>query len=248
MGLVPRIEQRPRLLWALPFILALLLLAGTRPYENGVFAATICLWLAVRFLQKERRPLLGRAIVHVAIPVAIGALGILAAQLAYNEATTGNYRLMPYQIWRVSQDFTPMFLWQPLTAVPAFYHEGAARFALWNAQVILQITRGGIFGGALLIARQTVTFRDLLGPLLFLPFLCWSPNWLGPPATRERTVELAGAACVLFLMLMTGFGWPKPAPNPEEVSDPGLNISSDASALVSTDRDQRRPIVVRCVE
>lgn len=204
MGLVPRIERRPQFRQAPLFVFALILLAGTRPYENGIYAATIGLWLAFRFLRPEGRPMLWRAVVRVALPVAVGALAIVGAQLAYNQATTGNIAVMPYQIWRASQDVTPMFLWQPMAPVPEFYYHGAARFAAWNAQVVKDITEGGLFGGLLLFGRQSVTFRDLLGPFLFLPLLCWSREWLGAPQTRERRLEVFGALCVVLVFLAVG--------------------------------------------
>ncbi len=204
MGLVPRIEKRPLLIWAGLFVIALLLLAGTRPYENGVYAVTICIWLAVHFLRREGRPQLIRAIIIVAIPVAVGVCVIFAAQLWYNYNTTGNYSLMPYQIWRASQDVTPLFLWQPMAEVPKFYYSGAARFSAWNVKVVEDITEGGLWGLLLLFGRQAVTFRDLLGPFLFLPFLCWSHRWLPAPNTNERTTELLAALCVVLVLLALG--------------------------------------------
>lgn len=200
-GVVPRIERDPRFIWALVCIVALALLAGTRPYENGVFAAVIFGWLAVRFLQKERRARLGRAIVRVALPIAVGLAGIMAAQLFYNEATTGNFAIMPYQIWRASQDVTPVFLWQPIALDRVFYNIGANRFASWNLSVVKLVTDNGFEGAMFLFSRHGVTFRDLLGPFLFLAFLCWSPGWISRPATASKRREFSGLVCVVFIFL-----------------------------------------------
>jgi hypothetical protein len=207
-GLVPRIEARPRVAWAILFVVAMLLLMGTRPFENTIYAASICGWLAFRFLQPQRRHLLGRAVVTVAIPAAIGCGVILAAQLFYNQATTGNPWVMPYQLWRHSQDVSPVFLWQPFGQLAQIDYRAAALFVGWNVRVVEDITKGGLFGGVLLFARHAVTFRDLLGPLLFIPFLCWSPRWLKAPATVERTFEVFGALCVVLILLTIAWGLP----------------------------------------
>lgn len=194
-GAVPRIERSPTLGLGLVCVIALVLLAGTRPYENGVFASVICGWLAFRFLQKERRALIPRALGLVVVPMALGVAGIVAAQMWYNEATTGNFALMPYQIWRESQDRTPMFLWQPIATDRMFYHTGSLQFALWNEWVVRKVTDGGLSGLGYLVSRHGVTFRDLLGPFLCLGFACWSPRWIGKPRDEERTRLLLIVIC-----------------------------------------------------
>ncbi|MEO0464539.1 MAG: hypothetical protein AAF127_15530 [Pseudomonadota bacterium] len=166
-----------------------------------MFAATICGWLAYRFLQRERRPLIPRAIILVVIPMMLGVAGIAAAQMWYNEATTGNFALMPYQIWRESQDMTPMFLWQSMEMDREFYNSGALRFAVWNMVITEDITKGGLRGLLFLVSRHGVTFRDLLGPFLFLAFACWSPRWIGTPATLQRTREYLGVMCIALIFL-----------------------------------------------
>ena len=204
-GAVPRIEREPRLVWALVCIVALALLAGTRPFENAVFAAVIFGWLAVRFLMADRRAKLGAAILRVVIPLAAGTSVIVAAQLWYNEATTGNPLVMPYQIWRVSQDMTPNFLWQPFAAPPTFYHPGAARFAEWNQQIARLVKDGGLQGTAYLFSRHAITFRDLLGPFLFLAFACWSPRWGGTWSSGPRLpMWRVGLYVVLTLLTLNG--------------------------------------------
>lgn len=200
-GAVPRIERKPSLALGLVCVAALALLAGTRPFENGVYAAVICGWLAYRFLQPERRPLIIKAVALVVLPMALGVAGIVAAQLWYNDTTTGNLALMPYQIWRESQDMTPMFLWQPTDTSKVFYNTGAQWFAAWNLYIVKDVTDNGIMGIGYLISRHGVTFRDLLGPFLFLAFVCWSPRWIGVPETKERTREILALICLIFIFL-----------------------------------------------
>ena len=207
LGAVPRIQREPKLCWAAVCVVAIVLLAGTRPYENGVYAAVIFGWLAVHFLRREHRPRLVKVLVTVALPVLLATIAIVAAQAWYNDATTGHYALMPYQIWRASQDMTPMFLWQPIAPMREFYHDGAARFALWNVKVVESITEGGLPGFVQLLSRHSVTFRDLLGPFLFLPLLCWSPRWLREPSNREDTRRTFILLCFpLCLLALSGPG------------------------------------------
>ncbi len=206
-GVVPRIEQRPRLVWAAVCVFALMLLAGTRPYENGIFAAVIFGWLAIRFLKPERRPMIVKAVVLVGLPIAIGVVGIAMAQLWYNSTTTGNFTVMPYQIWRASQDMTPMFLWQPIEPAKEFYNVGAARFAAWNLLVVELVKEGGYSGALQLFSRHAVTFRDLLGPFLFLAFACWSPRWIPAVKTGAHLRQYLMVASIAFMLLALCGPW-----------------------------------------
>ncbi len=206
LGLVPRVQQQPRLRWGALAVLALVLLAGTRPYEDGVFAGIIFIWLLVHLLHPAQRPLLAAAVLRFALPTCLGGIAIVLGQLAYNHATTGNLRLMPYQIWRASQEIVPTFLWQPIASPPVFYNASAERFSHWEASVVLPIKHGGLFGAVLLFARHAVTFRDLLGPLLFLPLLCWSPRWFARRLNHRG--PFAAACCLIFVLLCLAWGWP----------------------------------------
>ena len=60
---------------------------------------------------------------------------------------------------------------------------------------------GGLLGLWYLISRHAVTFRDLLGPFLFLAFACWSPRWLGTPATETSMREYLGLICLVLVFL-----------------------------------------------
>jgi hypothetical protein len=135
----------------------------------------------------------------------LGTIGIVLAQMGYDVTTTGNYRLMPYQIWRASQDFTPIFLWQPIGGHPIFFNPSAAQFAQWNINVVTETTQGGSFGLAMLLGRQAVTFRDLLGPLLLLPLLCWSPTWFS--VRLKMRVAFVAACWIIFFLLFVSWAW-----------------------------------------
>lgn len=200
-GAAARLAQRPSFAMALVSVAAIGLLAGTRPFENAVFAAAVFGWLGWRYLQADRRGLIGRAIVVVGLPLMLGTAAILALQMWYNQHTTGNPLLMPYQIWRVSQDMTPNFLWQPVGPRPAFFNTGAARFADWNLTVANLVRDGGISGAAYLFSRHAVTFRDLLGPFLCLAFACWSPRWVGALQSPLRQRAFVYGVCASFVLL-----------------------------------------------
>lgn len=204
-GAAARLAERPTFAMAFVSVIAIALLAGTRPFENGVFAAVVFGWLAWRYLQADRRALIGRAVVVAGVPIMIGTAGILVLQAWYNQETTGNPLIMPYQIWRVSQDMTPNFLWEAVGPRPHFFNEGAARFAEWNMAVANLVRNGGIRGVAYLFSRHAVTFRDLLGPFLFLAFACWSPRWVGPlQSMQQRRIFTYGLCASLVLLAICG--------------------------------------------
>lgn len=209
LALVPRIERGPRLWHAALFVLSMALLAGIRPYENGIYVVTILVWLAVRFNQPPRRAMRGEATIRFALPVALGGLLVALGLGWYNLATTGHVATMPYAIWRLAQCRVPAFLWQPILA-HSFepLYRNAAKFAEWEVSVVQPIKDGGLAGITALLARHVVTLRDQLGPMLLLPLLCWSPHAFG---TRVRPAVFVAATFILIALLFaswTYFGLP----------------------------------------
>ena len=209
LALVPRIERQPQLWHAAFFIPAMALLAGIRPYENGVYTATVLLWIGIRFLQPPRRAMLGRAILLFALPVCAGGILIGGGLAWYNLMTTGNPAVMPYSIWRQAQCFVPPFLWQALSTQPiAFLDHGLAQFAAWEVEIVRPLKQGQLVAAIAIFSRQIITLRDQLGPMLLLPLLCWSPRWFA--ARPKGHWFIAAVAVVLGLLFASWlyFGLP----------------------------------------
>lgn len=203
LGAVPRAERNPGPGAAVPVIIGLVLLAGTRPYENGIFAAIVMIHLALRIWRSGGRASRLRAAWHFGLPVAGVLAAILAGQALYDLHTTGNARLMPYQIWRSSQVVAPTFLWQALAPPRVFTNASAAAFCAWEARTFTTLAQGGVFGAALAFGRQAVTFRTVWGPLTLLPLLCWAPGWV---AARLARPALLLTVLLLFTLLLVAFG------------------------------------------
>lgn len=209
LALVPRIERRPQLWHALAFIPAMALIMGIRPYESGVYTATVLLWIGVRFLQPPRRAMLQRAILVFAVPVCAGGILMGGGLAWYDLVTTGRATTMPYAIWRQAQCFVPAFLWQPLsTQAIAFLDQGLAKFAAWEVEVAMPARGAGPLAAVSILARQVVTLRDQIGPMLLLPLFCWSSRWFGARPTGYWFIAAAAVTLGLLFASFLYFGLP----------------------------------------
>ncbi len=93
------------------------------------------------------------------------------------------------------------FLWQGVSTKPqVFYFSGARIFRDWEVQTVLPLHRDVIRTGIQLINRHGVSIRDLMGPLLILPFLCWSPFWFSDRLRWQQLILL------VFVYALLAFG------------------------------------------
>jgi len=127
-------------------------------------------------------------------------IGVSGPYAAENEPDT---RLCP----RASQCIAPSFLWQALADVPHFDYLGARKFANWEFSVLKPVSSDTLSSWALLFARHAVTFRDLLGPTLFVAFLCWAPVPAEAFRSERAKSVVAVGGLIGVMALLVAWGW-----------------------------------------
>ena len=207
LGLVPRTERDASVIHGVLFASGALLLAGTRPYEGLVSVGVISLWLLFVFLRRSERAVLRTRLRRFALPAAFGCGLIVLAQLGYDWATTGHATEMPYQIWRSTQTQVPSFLWQHISTTPLeFQYAGARMFNEWEKLTVQPLLSGSRRGYVMLIGRHASTVREIVGPLLLLPLLCWSATWFKRHPNRWQLALLGLGAWVAIFALQKASG------------------------------------------
>ena len=208
LGLVSRIQRKPKLVHALGFTIGTALIAGTRPYEGFFYVAAIAVFLLIRICSKSQRSELPHTLRAFVIPAIVGCILIAAGQIHYNQATTGHAGMMPYQIWRESQTAVSSFLWQPiLPKTQHLYYTADIAFRDWEVASAAMLHGHPLTTLDILIGRHSSSLRDIIGPMLFLPFLC-APVLAG--ATRIRPSRRALIALALPLPFIALIVWSFP--------------------------------------
>lgn len=122
-GALPRLKRSPRARYALLMGAGLAILANTRPYEGLVVSLPVAVMLFSWILGRTGPPsrVAIRAIVlpilWIMVPVA-GAMGY------YFWRTTGSPFRMPEVVWQETNQPAPLFVFQPLTPMPAQRYQG----------------------------------------------------------------------------------------------------------------------------
>jgi hypothetical protein len=140
-GALPRLVRQPSVGLAAVFAGALVVLANSRPFEGLVVslpAAGVLLWIL------GRRG--GVAILRLSLPMLAILVPAGLAMATYNEAVTGEARLMPYVKHEQVYAVAPSFLWQSKRAEPVYNHELMRSFwAGWATESFReQQTVGGL--------------------------------------------------------------------------------------------------------
>jgi len=138
-GALRRIIQRAQIRDAFFLGVGLAILANSRPYEGLV--ATIpagimlCTWIL-----RQRGPQLWGSIGQTIVPLSL-LLALMGVALAiYNFRITGNFFLMPFQVYAATYEIAPKFVWQSFGPEPIFNHEFmrlaayGAEFRLYNME------------------------------------------------------------------------------------------------------------------
>lgn len=210
LGLAPRVSRHVKLVYALWFVVGISLLLGTRPYEGCFCVAVIVIFLLYPILWRAQERQWRPQITKFVIPVIAGCCLMIAAQIYYDIATTGKPLQMPYQIWRESQTAVPTFIWQPVAAKrQTFAFPGQLRFMNWEIKRVEPLHRNLARTAYILLARHGISIRDIVGPLMLIPLLCWSGTWIFRRlAWRQKLLILIGFLLLIYCMNnVDGYKW-----------------------------------------
>lgn len=143
LGAVRRAKECPRIWPGVLMGLALFLLANSRPLEGLVFS--LCaVPLLLTWLRREERPLLGRRLLKVGLPLLAVLLIATAWTGYYNYRVTGNPVKFPHQAYGEAYAFMPVFLWQEAQPVPERCREVfKVQQEEWRSRVEVMRTLGG---------------------------------------------------------------------------------------------------------
>ena len=169
------------------------ILMTTRPYEGAAYAAPFGAALIIQFIRStswERRSL---------IPAGVAAAVVVAAgvglSFADNQATTGDWKVSPYWLYRETQQ-APAFLVQDFKPPEAQPRYAAQRIALANDTRLYN--RRETWAGILI--AENFRFRNYW--IFYIGFALLIPFVFGIYALRrEPTVLLAGALLSVALSL-----------------------------------------------
>jgi hypothetical protein len=194
LGGFKAVRSRPNLRSGALVGLGVVILMTTRPYEGAAYAAPFGAALIIRFIRSrgpERKSLIPAGLAAAALVVA--GFGLTFAD---NQATTGDWKLSPY------------FLYRQELQMPAFLFEGNAREPhprYPEQQASLEVDKGFYIRRATwarILSEEDYRFRSYwdfyVGFALLIPFV------LGLYALRrEPTLLLAGASLCVALSLLT---------------------------------------------
>ena len=122
LGGVRRLMDRPRIAYAVPAGLGLVLLANSRPYEGLVLSLAVGFGLLIR-LSGKYRPSSGVLIRSIALPFALIGICAVGAMAYYNYRITGNALELPYLLHEQQYTMAPHFVWQKLPPKPVYRHK-----------------------------------------------------------------------------------------------------------------------------
>jgi len=202
-GALPRILKKQSLRAALVLALGLAVLANSRPFEGLVISVPVVVVLgiwAVRTGKAGWGVLFRRTLLPVALVLFLASLWVCF----YNFRVTGDPFRMPYQVHEATYAAAPVFLWQPLKAIPSYNHKTLQEFQMnWERRrYLLQQS----FSGWVSMAWWKVPslWWFFIGPL-FTPFLVALPKML-----HRRSVQFALVTWALLLAAVLTETWTFP--------------------------------------
>jgi hypothetical protein len=176
LGALVRLWGAPRWQMGVAMGVGFVILANTRPFEGGVFALGVLVWLAVR-------P--GRALRRAAIPLALVAAMGAGSMAYYNHRVTGRAGVLPYALYRETMSVAPHFVWQSTRPAPLYNNRETRDFYLGWELHDYQLAREQFFDG--LRIKAGAYWRFYFGPLLTIPLLALPWVW----RNREARAALA---------------------------------------------------------
>ncbi len=180
-GAAGRMKKSSRIGDAVLMSMGALILAVSRPYEGLVF----CLLVGAVVLNHwwrhglpAWRGLLLRTVLPQAIVFFVG--GVCLAY--YNQAVTGSWRTMPYQVHESTYALSPSFLWQQPYESPAYLHATLSKFHHgWEMKSYLkQQSLAGLLETKAKLFKFSWNFffpLPMMFPLLFVPFCHARIKW-----------------------------------------------------------------------
>jgi len=189
LGAVPRIRPqegrrnagRPRYLplYLLMAALGLVVLTNTRPFDGGVFALVVLLWMA--FAIVSDRATLRQVTLLKVLPALMLFLAAEAFVAYYQFRVTGSVWRLPYTITAQQYGVAPPFLFQKLKAIPHYNHWEFYHFHVLYEPGIYREQIAGlryshIFYVRTLLFRANLYGHFYIGPLMVLPLLFALPT------------------------------------------------------------------------
>jgi hypothetical protein len=195
-GAIPRIIKEQKVCDALWLAIGLAILANSRPFESLVACLPAMLFL-VFGLSRSKGNSWSRLSRRVLLPAALVLLPTISWMAYYNFRVTGDPFRLPYQLYEAQYGVAPVFLWQPLKAVPHYNHLILSNFyTSWGSEWYLMQQS---FLGWLRVSLWKISslWMFYIG-VLFSPFLLSLP-WIW---RRFRVKFALGVWGVLTLALL----------------------------------------------
>lgn len=204
LGGVLRLRRRVEFSSALASGVGVALLAISRPYE-GLCSSMICsglLWFAwKRYAFWDRAQLAFRASLYAAAPV-IASLVLIAA---HNQAVTGNWRQMPYQLHEAQYGVAPLFVFDSpnlentarRSDLPTVFHDYHAIDSLnWYRS---RVGLSGWSQGVIDAFREMMKLTFPMVGLLAISGLYWAHFQLPRNLIMGVALQIAASACVCWV-------------------------------------------------
>jgi hypothetical protein len=120
-GACARLSKRISSVQGCLFVLGLLILANSRPYE-GFVAALVPSFAMLYTVFSRQRPKFSQIAKHAFLPILLLLVGV-AAMLYYNYRITGNALLMPYSLWQKQYSAVPTWFNMPAIQQPHYNNQ-----------------------------------------------------------------------------------------------------------------------------
>ncbi len=150
LGALPRLRRKITWQHSIVFVVGLVILANSRPFEGLLFALPLCLavmWLLFRVGRVGRSGLPRRQLLARVVVPCLLLLGLACAwMLYYNWRGTGNALQMPYTLNQAAYHVSKPFLFQQPSPIPHYHNPQMRTFYMFHEypDLLLSRTQWGI--------------------------------------------------------------------------------------------------------
>jgi hypothetical protein len=200
LGCWPRLRRQLSLQQSLVFVLGLVILANSRPFEGFLFALPFVIafvWLMFRSALPSRR-LLGRIVLPCLLLLGLASAGMLY----YNWRGTGHPLEMPYVLNQATYHITKPFLFQKPYPIPHYRHPEMRAFYMYHEFPDLLGSRSSWGLQRLMEEKFFCYYAFLVWPVLLL----FVPGLILAASTPE--LRIVFFAIVVLLTGLTLQIWP----------------------------------------